>query len=348
MGLPGIRTFVAATAKLGLFLGSLGLALVVGELLARRQPSNEPYPLVYVGDRQDRPSDNFVKDLHTGWRLRPGHLYGQTIDGRTGNYQSNAQGFRAATDFDPADPRPAITFLGDSFAYGIGVAQESTFAALVQQALPMNAIYNFAMPGVGFDQMWMSLRHQAAPFRPRLVIVAFIDDDFGRSQTAFRSRQGIGKPLFVLEADTLRAARVGERPNRVTRFLDAHSWLYHAAANAMQGAGRHWPIGAWWRLSAAVARAMTADARRIGAAILFVRLPLKEPPIDFGTFRDLMTELNAGFLDLNDPKLGVPPGLHFHGDSHINEAGHRYVAEALLKWIRANQPALSALAGAPR
>ena len=166
MGLPGIRTFVAATAKLGLFLGSLGLALVVGELLARRQPSNEPYPLVYVGDRQDRPSDNFVKDVHTGWRLRPHHAYSQAIDGRTGNYQSNAQGFRAATDF--------------------------------------------------------------------------------------------------------------------------------------------------------------------------------------GTFRDLMTELNAGFLDLNDPKLGVPPGLHFHGDSHINEAGHRYVAEALLKWIRANQPALSALAGAPR
>ncbi len=330
------RTVLAHAA---LLTGSLAIAALLGEAIVRAR-GVRPHPRVYAGERLDPVRRNFVADEQIGWRMRPNHAFHDTTAGRTTVYHSNAQGFRADRDFDTAETRPIIALIGDSFLFGIGVSAESTCAANLQRALPGAAVYNFALPGTGMDQIWLSLRHAAAAYRPRLVIAGFIDDDFERSQTAFREGQ-FTKPLYVLEADTLRRALLADRPNVVYRQLERRSALVQVWRSAVRVVGHARPVGQWWDLNAAIARAMAADARRLGATIVFVRMPRREAIRDFASLRGLMAELGTPYLDLADPTVHRPAGLHYATDSHINDAGHRFVADALLAWIRAHQPELA-------
>lgn len=329
-----------ALGRIALVAAAGTIALGAGEVIARVN-GFQPFRRTYVGERSDGPSPNFVKDERTGWRIRPHHTFEQVVDGRTAVYRSNAQGFRADADFDTAETRPVVALIGDSFVFGIGVNAESTMAAHLGRALPAVAVYNFALPGTGMDQIWLSLRHQASRYRPRLIVAGFIDEDFERSQTAFRARQNFTKPLFRLEADTLRPARFEDRPNVLFRLVERHSALHQAWLVAWRNAGHERPVGDWWRLNGAIVRAMADDARRLGAPIVFVRMPRHVAMRDFRTFRELMAELAAPYLDLADPSVQRHSGLHFATDSHINDAGHRFVADALLAWIRIHLPELA-------
>ena len=62
------------------------------------------------------------------------------------------------------------------------------------------------MPGFGLDQMWMSVRHQALPMNPTLIIMGFIDQDLDRSLTAYRHGEGFNKPTFEMDGKVLRAS----------------------------------------------------------------------------------------------------------------------------------------------
>ena len=62
-----------------------------------------------------------------------------------------------------------------------------------------------------------------------------------------------------------------------------------------------------------------------------------------------MKSLKANYPDLGNPKAFHPEatltdivrqGFNFENDGHINEDGHRFVANAIFSWIRANLPEL--------
>jgi hypothetical protein len=313
-------------------------AILVVEVMLRAvpgQPVFSPAPRAVVGDFPNRSSPKrFTTDPFTGWRMAANVTFRWSVDGQWSHYQANSQGFRSPHHYEARDDQRTIAIVGDSFAFGMGVDQEDTFGAVLERRLePQTIVYNFAMPGFGLDQMWMSVRHQALPLKPDLLVVAFIDEDLDRSLTAFRQAEGFNKPTFELEDDTLRPQTPADRPNMLVRFLDRHSAIWTAGRLASRALGYHTDIGKWWRLNKAVFRSIVTDAKRAGVPLLFLRLPLK----DWQSFPNLdrfMAVEQARFLNLGDSHARPVFDVHFRTDGHINAAGHRFVAAALLPLLQ--------------
>ena len=116
--------------NLGLVCGSLVAAFFGAEYLLRNKLRFYPVQMGWVGQFQNRHSQNFIPDAQTGWRMRPTHSFVWTLDDQTHTYSSNSQGFRASEDFEPRDGRFKMAFVGDSFTFGTGVAQDGSFPAL--------------------------------------------------------------------------------------------------------------------------------------------------------------------------------------------------------------------------
>ncbi len=329
-----VNAFVAVTSLV------IGVALVEGVIrYVRVFDPFLPRPRTYVGEFENRESRTFVSDIHTGWRMHSENEFTWSISGERDSYKSNEQGFRSGWNFEQPINRKIIALIGDSFAWGTGVGYEETFGELVATTLGDNfAVYNLAQPGFGLDQMWMSLRHQALRLEPALVIVAFIDNDLDRCFYAHRSAEGFNKPTFVVENGELRPQVGNDRPNGLLRFLETYSGIWTGLRrSAVREIGFSYPVGEWWSLNQAVFEAIVADARRAEIPLLFVRLPLREPK-DFPSMHRLADNRNVALLDLGGNNTSRPQGIHFVDDSHINEAGHAYVAEQLSSWIRENRP----------
>lgn len=108
----------------------------------------------------------------------------ESMDGRT---NINRHGMR---DREYAVKKPPGTFriavIGDSIAYGLGVAEDSTFSTQLERLLekyyqragdPKVEVLNFGVTGYSFAQVMETLRARALDFDPDLVIYAYSLND---------------------------------------------------------------------------------------------------------------------------------------------------------------------------
>src|ERR1700681_2303427 len=120
-------------ANLGLVCATILICAVCAEwglqLGSNLYPSFYPTRMGWVGQFQNRPSTTFVMDAETGWRMRANNSFDWVIGREEQTYRSNSQGFRSPTDFDKGDQRAKFAFVGDSFTFGTGVADDETFPA---------------------------------------------------------------------------------------------------------------------------------------------------------------------------------------------------------------------------
>lgn len=308
------------------------------ELFLRRRPELKFDPRWYVGEKTTNLRRNFESDSITGWRMIPHHSFVWGLGGDSAVYSSNAQGMRASADFPDTCGANRIVMVGDSFFYGTGVAVEKTIGAQLADSLSHRfEVYSVAMPGFGIDQMWMSLRHNALPLCPALVVVGFIDDDFNRSLTAYRKLETMTKPTFVLEADSLRPERPSDKPGAVKLMLRRHSSIWRAIEVASRRLGYRTGRGEWYGLNAAMFEAMAREAKAHKAFILFVRLPARDGWRPMPALPRTMARISAPYIDLADPSL-KRLDIHLTGDSHLNALGAGYVAGRIANWIRAAGP----------
>jgi hypothetical protein len=206
---------------------------------------------------------------------------------------------------------------------------EDTFGSLLQKRLGESvAVWNYAMPVFGLDQMWMSIRHQALPMNPVLVVVAFIDSDLDRSLTAYRREEGFNKPTFELQNGTLRPQTIQDRPGALSRLFENHSSILRALQIWSWNLGYNHRFGDWWQRNEAIFKAIMSECREAGVPVLFVRLPLKNWR-EFPSLHELMKTEGSDLVDLGDPAERSGYDVHFHTDGHINQAGHSFVAAAL-------------------
>jgi hypothetical protein len=91
---------------------------------------------------------------------------------------------RLASRVVPGRPDSGIDWylFGDSFTFGEGLADDQTFAAVLQQMHPEARIFDFGMRGTGPSDAWLHLRRRiAAGEAPGWTVYSFIYDHFRRA-----------------------------------------------------------------------------------------------------------------------------------------------------------------------
>lgn len=81
-------------------------------------------------------------------------------------YSHNAQGFRDSE----LDDRPAGMAFGCSMTYGTGLPVNRIWPSLLGRLLGFH-VWNFGIPGVGYDTVFRMMHHWVPVIRPRLVVV---------------------------------------------------------------------------------------------------------------------------------------------------------------------------------
>jgi hypothetical protein len=109
----------------------------------------------------------------------------------------NAAGQRGPEHAKARTPgTPRILVLGDSQAWGDGVADHETFSALLDGGRV--EVVNLAVIGYGTDQQLLALERTGAAYRPDVVVVAFyVGNDF--TDNGERGTWQYPKPRYVLD-----------------------------------------------------------------------------------------------------------------------------------------------------
>jgi len=323
-------------------LATFGLALLGTEAALQLTPLgdriyyNAP---IYVNERLARPSKAFTPDPDVGWRMRPGSRVQFPTEGRQIEYLADAEGFRTARNRKVSDRPHRITLVGDSFAWGFGVHWEETCAAHLETRFPGTSVPVLAMPGFGLDQIMESVRHWALPRNPTLVLVAIFSDDLSRSFTAFRETEGLGKPLYHLEAEKLTLSTEADRPGALQRFLERKSKLYSAFWVARRVIGKRYGLGSWWKLNQALLEGMTAELQAAEVPVLFVHIPKRngEP---LPALTSYLQSHGQNLIDLAELPKSELESFYFETDGHFSPQGHRKLAHLVGNWIEVHLPQL--------
>ena len=335
-----IRNPVAQLGSLVLLSISLLVGLVILEAALRERYRYHPQVRWFPGEHDQKDAKPYYRpDPDVGWTLWPNRTQHWHLGDSVTSFTSNSEGMRKQGEFSHACGRPRIVLLGDSFIFGAGIADTVTIGAQLEDSLGHRVdVYNLGMPGYGMDQMLMTLRHRALALCPDLVVVGFIDDDFQRSLTAYRSWEGLNKPMYLLDHDTLRLATIRDRPNPLQRLLDELA-LLRAVRMTHRERAYYQPIGDdWWTLNAAIMTAIGRESERAGVPVLFIRLPSQGDWADFPNLHRFLAAEHRPFIDIAD-WAHYRNDVHLHNDVHFNPRGAGWAAGQIAQWVRTNGPA---------
>lgn len=319
--------------KLVLLLGSLTVAIVISEVVVRIF-----FP-IYGGVDNLSLTGEPVREV-----FRPGSVYRQYSNEYDAITTITSKGHRVPG----VDGNPDVIFLGDSFTYGFGLADDQTFASIYCTRRQL-ACANLGMPGSGTLKQMRRLKQFVNDFhwKPREVKLFFfgmsgsfsngndfVDNyNFGRRQAAWSSDDEVPE---AAPPDTL--------PGRLIKLQGAmleHSYLMrHVKYN-------------WGPLLKGMMVNEPGDVR-MAAALNYTRLGLQEldefshqigfeyriylivPVQDLtrGTYADTLKALNGvsrkAAIATAPALLDSPLRYYYAYDGHLNAAGSQRVAEFLL------------------
>ncbi len=186
-------------ALLAIGLGGIA-ALVLGELatrLASRGGFGSPLDAELSGE--------FVAhDERLGWRLLAGsHGCARSVE-FVDCFTINSQGLRAdhAIADWPAPGRARIVLAGDSFTFGLGVADAGRFGDRLEAARRDVDVVDMGVLGTGTDQQLLLHEQEGARWHADLVVLGYMTEHIVRNAHEGRvSGNGlmVPKPRFVLE-----------------------------------------------------------------------------------------------------------------------------------------------------
>ncbi len=355
------RAAKTALINLGVLLASILVCLVALEVGLR---------LFWSGYYVKEPKGYVQWSPMRGWENRPSVRtdYGEP-EFRT-TVIHNSWGFRGP-EVTRANPegRCRALVLGDSFTYGVGVENDETFSARMEQMEPRLQALNTGVNGYGTSQELMLLVEKGLDFSPDLVIVAFFWNDV--ANTYLRSF-----PVFSLENGTLRypTAEVEPAPRgtwpreRHRRFL-RHSYAYRFLSDRIKLLRyrtkillgipvedsellRPEEIEPAWELELALLREIARLARERGATTLVALIPEQvqvQPDVNVIGLRPEDYTVQDRLIDFGRrsriPVLDLLPALreayerdrvplYYLRDRHLRANGHRIVAQRILEEIR--------------
>lgn len=174
-----------------LLLGCAG-SLLIAETLLR--VSN-----LWIGRHSDTMFSVIEYDETLGWKMKANQTTKvDLVDVEDLPMRSNRAGFRDGEFLlDKPKEKCRITFLGDSYTWGLGVREEERFSELLEKENLRWESFNFGIPGYGTDQSLLLWRIGASRYRPDLVILTVYQNDYFDNMTV--TRYGRQKPYFELD-----------------------------------------------------------------------------------------------------------------------------------------------------
>ncbi len=127
---------------------------------------------------------DYVVPAGTRFKMRPGSSV--TVPERYGDirYSFNRQGYRDV-DHDPAQPGRRLLLLGDSVTFGLGVAQDRTYAARIARQLagrqPPWETVNQTIFAYDTRHELVTLEEDGLAYRPGVILLQFYMNDFSIS-----------------------------------------------------------------------------------------------------------------------------------------------------------------------
>ncbi len=318
----------------GVLLAAVLAAVVLGEALLRLLAPFPLEPPLYPGDvehdAQVRGSTRI--DPRLGWRFDPFARVNDTGPDFELEYECDADGFRATPRVAGANRR--IVFVGDSFTFGVGVASAETFVERVAQELDDVEVHNLGMAGFGVDQMLCALRDVGLAREPTLVLAVFVLDDFTRSTTSYRYRNGwMRKPTFMLDGDTLLERTQENSPGAAWRWLSQNLALAELARRSERRAELRWGVGERLRLNVRLLVEMRELCRQREIEFAAVHLPQRGAWRRFDTLAARLAREDVALLDLGAEALESHAELYFRRDPHLNPSGHAWVSDRLAEFV---------------
>lgn len=204
--------------KLLLALTGLAVGLAVAELVFRFR-DDAGFPKLNL----------YVEDAALGVRLAPGSSQRLVYAGNPSTHvRINAQGYRGAA-LPPADAaHEDVLIVGDSQVFGLGVEENETFAAALQQKLgEQRRVLNGGVPTYGPDEYAAVAREMIAarkPNPPKTVVftINMVNDLFEASRPN-RDRHAV-RDGWAVRKDV--APEITGFPGRA--YLARHSHLFYA------------------------------------------------------------------------------------------------------------------------
>ena len=160
----------------------------------------------------------FQPDPVIGWRLTPGH--GVAVQFRDGIVQHiGPDGWRQVPGA-AEKTGPRLGLYGCSFTYGTGLADDETFAAHLQQALPGLRILNRGIGGHGTVQNYLQLRRDIANGSVDTAVFAIISDHrFRNIAHPQRMRQYQHREWYVLGVEHVPVVRLNAAGQPQIRYV---------------------------------------------------------------------------------------------------------------------------------
>ncbi|MGH6898439.1 MAG: hypothetical protein ACREJ5_18120 [Geminicoccaceae bacterium] len=278
----------------------------------------------------------FQPDLELGWSLLPNlDLVRSNANGDPWHIATDAAGIRGPSAW-PDDGRTRLLVLGDSFAFGEGVALAARFDTLLQERIPDLAIVNLGVMGYGPDQQFI----RARPWKPTLrrgdvLLLLTYGNDF---YDLARTRHGGRSKPWIEESD----GRFLEHKPAIDAFdlLRDRSYVYTLLTRSLARLStsertdqRLKTVGELyrkWVLQEA------GDLVRRGVAVVIVHHgdTVFELPFDVEAMFERTCVAVSGCLALDGDLAGHPRDEVFLEDGHWAAGGHRIAAEQIAAYLR--------------
>jgi len=295
----------------------------------------------------------------------------------------NGQRLRAKKNFTAALPGEfahRVLFLGDSFTYGLGSADDETFVERVHAALPGVEVINGGSNGYGQREELAFLDTYGAALKPGLTVLVFfwndLEDNIRRTWPAFAVDEGGRVRRSDLSEARLRkydplAKREPATLVKMRRGGLDRIYLKRVLSEGLKGL-RYRIVGIRprsiqtesekaeaWEVTELHLDLIRRRAEEIGTRLLVVALPDQNrvdpgayirgiEPLNYEveeTLSQICARLGVDFHDLT-PALraaresGVGP-LYYYTDRHLTPAGNEIVARDLVPLIETRLPGLA-------
>ncbi len=250
------------------------------------------------------------------------------------SYQINPQGFRSAYDFNHPEPKrkKRILLIGDSFTFGIYLAEDSTISHRLQRLKgPEYEFYTLAIPAWGMDQMYLAYLQYAEKIQADQIVLSFIDDDLMRSLEYFY--YGCGpKPCFKIEDDSLLINK--DNPS----YWEYLCWNNQIGNRILR---IHYQKKAA-ELGQYFLKEIIHLEKKAGRTALVVRIPAlidleKNIPRPSFSMQELMEKEQIPYIELFDSLIAKPVpeirSFYIPDDGHFNEKGAQLLTECIAPFI---------------